>query len=136
MTTGQFSYISPLITPLASSNQCYSFLLCVFVFIFIFIRACVCALCMCGSWAPTVYVWRPEDSFLGVGSLFQCVGPKAQTQLIRLSSKHLSPLSLLASPSNVISERTHLCNFMERQLGCGSNLQWSYKCGFWFSSDF
>lgn len=51
------------------------------------------------------HMWRAEDNLSGLVLSFYCVGPRVQTQVVRLGGKHLYPLSSVSCPrGNLLSQ--------------------------------
>lgn len=51
------------------------------------------------------HMWRAEDNLSGLVLSFYCVGPRDQTQVLRLGGKHLYPLSSVSCPrGNLLSQ--------------------------------
>lgn len=46
----------------------------------------------------TVPVWRSRDNTQEMALSFHCLGPRDQTHIVRLGSKHLYPCSHFTSP--------------------------------------
>lgn len=65
----------------------------------------------------TMHVWRSEDNLQESVLSFQHVVSGALTQIVRLGSKHLCPLSYLTSPYYIV-----LISLPNIKIACGQHL--------------